>query len=156
MKNDDVVDHKSKEEAFEHFVEKVHSNIENTNSWMAVLWTVKDGKIQLNLRTTNNFPINDYLTAIAQLTDNFVRDAEKVRNAENYILPDFLPKVNLFEKEEKEANEMAKSAVDENVANEPANEAIRREEAGLHLGQTCRKPPNVLKPEQGPITTNNE
>ena len=59
---------------------------EKAGQWMAAVWTVKDGNIQLIERTTWQFPTGDYVAAIAQLAS--VIATELVAKLAPPMLPD--------------------------------------------------------------------
>ncbi len=61
-----VQKHKTKEEARDYHQE-VFDDVAKGSSWMAAVWQVKDGKIELVKVTTNEFPVGDMLIAVGQL-----------------------------------------------------------------------------------------
>ena len=61
---------KTNTEAQAHFLKELGNKWEDCGQWMGVLFRVKDGKIELSIRTTYSFPINDCLAAIGLLASN--------------------------------------------------------------------------------------
>jgi len=50
-----------------------------SGSWMACVWRVKDGQIQLLRRTTWHFPTGDFPIAIRQLGEQLTREADQLQ-----------------------------------------------------------------------------
>ena len=80
MSNEKPVKMKSNAEAKDHFCREIETQWEGCEQWMGVLFRVKDGKIELAVRTTHNFPMNDCLAAIGMLCGNL---HQEILNAGN-------------------------------------------------------------------------
>jgi len=71
----EVVTHDSSDNALNHFVSEAEKKLSNCKQWMGVVFQIVDGKIELGVRTTYAFPINDCLAAIGLLCENLHREA---------------------------------------------------------------------------------
>ena len=82
---------KNNTEAQAHFLKELGNKWEGCDQWMGVLFRVKDGKIELCVRTTYSFPVNDCLAAIGLLASNLHQEV-LVASAPLAERPPALPK----------------------------------------------------------------
>lgn len=78
--------HTTSSEAEEVFVKKL-SEVAVGDHWMAAVWQVKDGKIELVQCTTSNFPRGDYLAAIGGLAMNRFQEMKESQGLPSDPLP---------------------------------------------------------------------
>ena len=93
MMSEEIVKHNSNPEARTHFLDEVEKKLADTEQWMGVLFRIVDGKIELGIRTTYGFPINDCLAAIGLLCANLHVEALKVKDLPEPVrMPPPLPR----------------------------------------------------------------
>lgn len=72
--------------------------------WLAVVWSIEDGKIVLNNKTTCDWPKGDYLEAISQLAHLCFEDVKGLPRDPLPLAPDFLFRRGNAEPEKKQGN----------------------------------------------------
>lgn len=83
-------------------LQKVLSELQTKEKWMAAAWVVEDGKIKMVDRITHQFPTDDFLAAIGQLAHNCHEEklacdkAEKLAAPREELPSDPLPLVKMF------------------------------------------------------------
>ncbi len=92
MVTENVVTLKTNTEAKAHFVRELEKQWVNSEQWMGVLFQIKDGKIELGLRTTYAFPMDDCLAAIGMLCNNLHREILTMGKAPLDAKPPALPR----------------------------------------------------------------
>jgi hypothetical protein len=84
-------EHQSKEEAISHFVKEMTEKAAAGDGFVACLITKKEGKLEVAIRTTYQFPRGDYVAVLSLMAENLHGD---ILSSEKNKLPPPLPKVN--------------------------------------------------------------